>query len=115
MGSARAALAGIRERLEGELREYLTEFQQWRFLYDEWNRVHRLAGFKPPGRPSIALPAEVVLYQEMKHWGVLLVKGGLMDQPSWTWEIVNMAGMLWESLLAGELDVEEMMGEDDDD
>lgn len=52
---------------------------------------------------------EVVLYLEMKQWGMPLVEGGLLQQPAWTWEIITMAGQMWDSLVSGEQDTETLM------
>jgi hypothetical protein len=50
----------------------------------------------PPKAPAI--PAYLALYFELKRWpGHLLVGGGLLDQPSWTWELIDMAGLLYEA------------------
>lgn len=34
-----------------------------------------------------------MLWFELQRWpGRLLLAGGLMDQPSWSWEMVDLAG-----------------------
>ena len=46
---------------------------------------------KPP-----EVPEPLVIYFELQRWpGSLLWDGGLMDQPAWVWELVDLAGMVY--------------------
>ena len=43
------------------------------------------------------VPAYLALYFELKRWGQLLNAGGLLDQPDWVWDLINLAGTSFES------------------
>lgn len=41
-------------------------------------------------------PPYLSLWFELQRWpGHLLAEGGLYDQPDWTWEMVDLAGMIY--------------------
>jgi len=42
------------------------------------------------------MPFYLEWFFELQRWpGSLLVAGGLLDQPSWTWEMIDLAGRLY--------------------
>ena len=44
------------------------------------------------------IPEYLRLYFELKRWpGSLLVAGGLLDQPAWTWELIDLAGLIFQA------------------
>jgi hypothetical protein len=68
---------------------------------EEWRGMARLAGHPPPKRPSIELPIHLAIYLELQRWHThQLVAGGLLDQPDWTWDLIMLAGDVWEQSLA---------------
>ena len=69
--------------------KYQERLRQWE---EEFGRVGN-----PPAPPIP--PKWLSLYFELRRWpGHLLVDGGLMDQPSWSWEMIDLAGKIYESL-----------------
>jgi len=48
----------------------------------------------------VSTPYALSLYNDIKTYGVLLVDGGLLDQPWWLWQIVKASGIMYERLLA---------------
>jgi hypothetical protein len=71
-----------------ERTRYQKRLQLWR---DEFGRVGN-----PPPAPTV--PPYLLVYFELQRWpGHLLCDGGLMDQPDWTWELVDLAGHTYES------------------
>lgn len=86
MGSGKRGL--IRAQLEQEVRHYLTN----KALYED--KVKQAKEQARPGneypKPPV-MPEYLALGLEMQRWGVLLVNGGLLDQPAWTWELVDLA------------------------
>lgn len=53
-----------------------------------------------PKRAYRETPAELALYLMCKRWGCMLVAGGLQDQPSWTFDLVDLAGAVYERMMA---------------
>jgi hypothetical protein len=48
---------------------------------------------KRPGPP----PFYLGLYFELQRWpGSLLVEGGLYDQPYWVWDMIDLAGKVYQ-------------------
>jgi len=78
----------IRAQIEQEVRDYITE----KAVYEE-----RIKQAKREDRPKELwpapplMPAYLALGFELQRWGVLLVAGGLLDQPAWTWELTDLA------------------------
>lgn len=61
----------------------------------------KAAGHPPPKPPTVRMPAHLELYLELQRWGThQLVAGGLVDQPDWTWDLIMLAGDVWEQTLA---------------
>lgn len=64
---------------------------------EEWETFGRIKN--PPIAPKP--PRYLALWMELQRWpGTLLIDGGLMDQPAWIWELVDMAGMVYSYLTA---------------
>lgn len=52
------------------------------------------------GEENVAVPrvpAHLALYFELRLWRSLLVPGGLLDQPDWTWDLITLAGQAYEA------------------
>lgn len=47
-------------------------------------------------------PYYLKIWFELQRWpGHLLAEGGLYDQPDWTWEMVDLAGQVYQSRAGG--------------
>lgn len=103
-------LAGGRRRLEHDLalsiRRYVEGIGQLARDMKIWEEFGRIG--KPPDPPEV--PAYLELYFELMRWpGHLLVAGGLYDQPSWTWEMIDLAGHIYGDLMDEQRRVKELM------
>jgi len=48
--------------------------------------------------PVPELPDMLALYLELQRWpGNLLWEGGLQDQPAWVWDLIDLAGAVYEA------------------
>ena len=103
-------LAGRRRKLEHqlalEIREYVEAMGRLTADFRVWEDFGRIG--KPPEPPEV--PAYLELYFELMRWpGHLLVEGGLYDQPSWTWEMVDLAGQIYTDLMDEQRRVKELV------
>lgn len=81
--------------------KYRQDVAQWR---DEFGRVGA-----PPVAPVPPQPLSV--WFELQRWpGHLLVDGGLMDQPAWSWDLVDLAGRVYTHVTRQNQLVRERMG-----
>jgi hypothetical protein len=56
------------------------------------------------------VPFYLGLYFELQRWpGTLLVEGGLLDQPSWTWEMIDLAGRMYMGVHATNQETMELL------
>jgi len=82
--------------LEDEVRAYAIAVDDYQARATKWKADF---GGAPDQRPTPPKPPPVYLqwYFELRRWsGHLLVEGGLLDQPAWTWEMIDLAGKVWE-------------------
>lgn len=74
----------------GDHRAYRERLRQWK---EDFGQVG-----EPPKLPKV--PTWLELWFELQRWsGHLLVDGGLMDQPAFSWEMIDLAGMIYQSLM----------------
>jgi len=47
------------------------------------------------------MPTYLQLWTELQRWRpALLWDGGILDQPAWVWEMLNLAGNVYESTVS---------------
>lgn len=80
----------------------------WKFKMDRWEAAGgEYTGVPPPEEPEKPEPEAVPTrdvpgwlswYFELKRWNTFqFVAGGLMDQPAWAWDMVDLAGKVYET------------------
>ena len=79
----------------------------WKWKHDRWEAAGgEYTGVPPPEEPEKPepkpqprreMPGWLAWYLELKRWGThQLVAGGLMDQPAWAWDMIDLAGKVYE-------------------
>lgn len=71
--------------------QYLEDMDKWEVKWGSWSVLPDDA--KPRDmekRPEP--PYELVLWHQCKEFGQLLVSGGVLEQPFWTWTLMNACG-----------------------
>lgn len=82
--------------LDIDIRDYVDGQAVFKAAVEKWERFGRIG--TPPVLPKP--PTYLQLWFELQRWpGHLLVEGGLWDQPAWTWEMVDLAGSIYVSLM----------------
>ena len=56
-----------------------------------------------------AIPPYLAVYMELRQWQTTLVSGGILDQPAWSWDLVTLAGRVYEAEMSNQ-DVVEVEG-----
>lgn len=86
----------LKLKLEQEVRSYVEQSKEYAADLVTWRRFGGLQ--KRPVAPSP--PQWLALWFELQRWeGHLLVAGGLLDQPEWAWDMVDLAGRLYDAIL----------------
>lgn len=84
-----------RARLDAAIRDYFEKLLTYQEEIQRWETYGRI--LTRPEPPEV--PRYLDLWFELQRWpGVLLVEGGLLDQPAWTWHMVDLAGRIWKDL-----------------
>lgn len=85
----------LKLELELQVRNYIVDYAEYEGKLETWERFGRLN--RRPAAP--APPHWLALWFELQRWpGHLLVSGGLLDQPSWSWEMIDLAGRLYTAI-----------------
>lgn len=85
-----------RLKLDAEVRDYFERLLTYREEIRNWDKFGRI--LTKPDPPEV--PLYLDLWFELQRWpGALLVDGGLLDQPAWTWHMVDLSGRIWKDLL----------------
>ena len=81
------------------MRYYTAAQKQYVLTVQKHRREFGDVGLDKIRAPDI--PETLLLYFELKRWpGALLWDGGLQDQPAWTWELIDLAGVIFEDSVA---------------
>ena len=79
----------VRLQLEEAVQQYAYKSTEYGRKLKQWRDFGQVG--QVPTFPEV--PEYLSLWFELQRWpGNLLVAGGLMDQPHWVWELVNLAG-----------------------
>ena len=83
--------------------------------YDRRYKEHKtnfgFVGLEKLQAPEV--PVYLGMWFELQRWpGSLLWEGGLLDQPAWVWELVDLAGMVYTDLITANVEaVQGMKGD----
>ena len=89
------------------MREYVTQREEYHERYKRWRDEFGRIG--DPPQPPVP-PQHLLLWLELQRFPHhLLVAGGLLDQPAWTWDLILLAGAVYEETLEQNERIRRMM------
>ena len=84
--------------------QYDEAWAAYRLRLENWEKVGQYLEYDPPEEPVRSdrgePPVPLVLYLQCKRWGCMLRAGGLQDQPAWVFDLVDLAGAVYERVMA---------------
>ena len=103
-GSLRLELKGAVEKYLAPDPEHDEAWAAYQLRLEQWEKVGRFLEYDPPEEPERAgrgeMPTALALYLQCRRWNCMLRAGGLQDQPAWTFDLVDLAGAVYERVMA---------------
>ena len=88
----------VKRQLVSDVQDYVAAQASYERRAKDHKKNFGVVGLEALKAPPI--PPYLSMWFELQRWpGSLLWDGGLLDQPAWVWDLMDLAGMVYTDLM----------------